>query len=404
MKEVTKAEINKEFLSQFKTPEDLRIYFSDMFKDAVEQMLEGELDAHLGYGRHDRGERDGKNYRNGKNSKTVQTEFGSVELDVPRDRESSFEPQIVKKRQRMIDSIEGTVMSLYSKGMTTRDIEEQVKEIYGIALSDSTVSRITDRILELVKQWQHRPLDACYCIVWMDGISVKVRENHRVIAKVVYIALGMNLEGQKEVLGLWINETESATGWMHILSDLRERGVEDIFITATDNLKGFTEAIGAIYPKSLTQVCITHQIRNSLRYVTWKDKKEFAQTLKMIYKAPNRNAALEALERLEEFWGNKYPLIIKSWRIHWDKLSLFFDFPSPIRKLMYTTNTIENLNRMIRKYTKNKLIFPNDDAVIKAVFLAISQTSKAWAKPHTEWEQIFSQFMILYPERVVLKL
>lgn len=404
MKQGTKEQFDKEFLSQFKTSEDLRIYFSEMFKDVVEQMLEGELDAHLGYEKHERGEREGENYRNGKNSKTVQTEFGAVELEVPRDRESSFEPQIVKKRQRMVDSIEDAVMSLYSKGMTTRDIEDQIKEIYGISLSNSTVSRITDRILELVNQWQHRPLDVCYCIVWMDGMSVKVRENHRIIAKVVYIALGMNLEGQKEVLGMWINETESATGWMHILSDLRERGVEDIFITATDNLKGFTEAIGAIYPKSLTQVCITHQIRNSLRYVTWKDKREFARTLKTVYQAPNRDAALEALERLEELWGNKYPLIIKSWRIHWDKLSLFFDFPSPIRKLMYTTNTIENLNRMIRKYTKNKLIFPNDEAVTKAVFLAITQVTKAWVTPHPDWEQILSQFMILYPERVTLKL
>jgi len=399
-----KPELDKDFLSQFKTQHDLNDYFSQMYKQALEQLLQGEMDNHLGFEKNQRTENEKMNFRNGSSEKTIKSDFGEIPIEVPRDRNSSFEPALIKKRDTVAENIEEVVLSLYGKGMTTRDIETQIQEIYGVELSDSSVSRITDRILDLVAQWQARALDSLYPIVWMDGIHFKVRHNHRIVSKVAYIAIGLNMQGKKEVMGIWIDHTENAAFWMKVLDEFKERGVKDILITATDNLKGFTAAIQAVFPKTLTQVCVTHQIRNSLLYVAHKNKREFARDLKLVYTAPTKEAAEQALEQLEDKWNKKYGRIIQSWKTNWERLSVFFEFPAEIRKIMYTTNVIENFNRMIRKYTKNRLIFPNDDAVMKAVFLTVQQVQGKWYTPIGNWEMILLQFYHLYPDRIKLHL
>lgn len=391
---------DKEFLRSFKDGADLQQFFRELQGRAVSQMLEGELDGHLGYSKHTRS--DEKNSRNGHTTKKVRGDQGDVEIQVPRDREGSFNPILVPKRKNIIDGVENVIVSLYAKGMSVMDIEDMLRDVYGFQVSEATISRITDRVAEDVVAWQNRPLDSVYLIVWMDGIVFKVRENSKVVNKTIYLAVGLNREGYKEVLGMWLGKNESASFWMGILTDLKARGVEDMLITATDNLNGFTNTIRTVFPESSTQICVVHQIRNACRYVVWKDKKAFTADMKPVYDAPNKQAAQAALESFADKWESKYPYAIKSWRENWDELTVFYEFPLEIRKIIYTTNIIENMNGKIRKYTKNKLSFPTDEAVLKSVYLALREISKKWTMPIHNWGIILNQFLTLFEKRVQL--
>ena len=361
-------------------------------------MLNGELDAHLEYQKHE--PRKESNARNGYSSKRIKTSYGEEEIQVPRDRDASFNPMLIPKRKSMVEGIENVIVSLYAKGMSVSDIEQQIREVYNFDVSESTISRITDAVLADIVTWQNRPLEAVYLIVWMDGIVFKVREGSKVINKTVYIAVGLKQNGLKEVLGLWLGKNESSAFWMSVLTDMKARGTEDILITATDNLNGFTETIHNVFPESKTQICVVHQIRNACRYVVWKNKKAFTSDMKSIYNAPNKQAAEATLEDFAAKWDDKYSYAIQSWRNNWEELTVFFEFPLEIRKIIYTTNLIENLNGKIRKYTKNKLSFPTDDAVIKSVYLAVREATKKWSMPARNWGVILNQFLILYKERV----
>ncbi len=324
---------------------------------------------------------------------------GDMVINIPRDRKSTLEPQLIPKHERMSDKIEQAIIGMYSRGMTTRDIEEQVREMYGIDVSEGTISNVTNRLIDNIKQWQIRPLEAVYFVVWMDGISLKIRSNGKIINKTIFLVIGLNNQGMKEVLGMWINETESASFWLNVLTDLKARGVEDILIACTDNLKGFTDAIRSIFPKTITQLCVVHQIRNSARYVVWKDKKEFMVDLKAVYDAPNREAAADALNAFESKWGKKYGYAVQSWRNNWDDLTYYFDFPQEVRRIIYTTNVIESLNSGIRKYTRSKNIFPDDSSAMKAVYLAINNLEKKWVQTVRNWGAILNQFIIIFEDR-----
>ncbi len=394
----TQDSLTDAFLKQLKTGEELQAFLRDIHKRGLEKILEGELDAHLGYDKHEK--TPSINARNGTQKKVIKTEFGETLIEVPRDRESSFDPVLVPKRSRYSTGVENLIISLYSKGMSVSDIEQEIKEIYQFDLSTSAISRVTERVLEDSIAWQNRPLDPVYLVVWMDGIVFKVRENSRVINKTVYLAIGLNRDGRKEVLGMWLGNNESSSFWMGVLTDLKARGVEDILITATDNLNGFTQTIRAVFPESQTQICVVHQIRNACRYVVWKDKKEFSRDMKHIYDAPTKQAAEFALKDFSIKWGKKYPYAIRSWEDNWDELTVFFDFPIEIRKIIYTTNLIENLNGKIRKYTKNKLSFPTDDALMKSVYLAINEATKKWSMPIHNWGIILNQFLAIFEKRV----
>jgi transposase-like protein len=389
---------SKDFFKQFKTGEELTSFFHALRKRAIEEMLEGELDAHLGYDKHQSSEN--KNSRNGHTTKTIKSENGQTEIKVPRDRDSSFQPMLIKKRESFIDGIENIIISMYAKGMSTNDIEEHIREIYDYDVSTATISRITDRITNDIIEWQNRSLEPVYLIVWMDGIVFKVRENSKVINKTMYIAVGLRTDGRKEVLGLWLGKNESSAFWMTVLTDIKARGVQDILITATDNLNGFTDTIRTVFPQSTKQICVVHQIRNASKYVVWKDKKEFAKDMREIYTASTKKNAELALDELEKKWNSKYSYAIKSWRTNWDELTAFFDFPLEIRKIIYTTNLIENLNGKIRKYTKNKLSFPTDEAVLKSTFLALNEATKKWTMPIRDWGMIHNQFLLIFDERI----
>lgn len=389
---------SEEFLKQFKNGEELYAFLGQLQKRGVEAILEGEMDNHLGYEKH--GESSGGNTRNGHSKKKLRNQYGEAEIQVPRDRKSSFEPMLVPKRKNIADGVENIIISLYAKGMSVSDIEDQIKDLYNFEISTSAISRITERVAQEVTAWQNRPLEPVYCIVWMDGIVFKVRENSKVIDKTIYLAVGLRTDGKKEVLGLWLGKNESASFWLSVLTDLKARGVQDILVTATDNLKGFTEAIRSVFPESTKQICIVHQIRNACRFVVWKDRKPFTADMKGIYTAPNRDAAQLALDQLESTWGQKYGYAIKSWRENWEELTAFLDFPLEIRKIIYTTNIIENLNGKIRKYTKNKLSYPTDEAVLKSVFLAVMEATKKWTMPIRDWGMILNQFMIMFENRL----
>lgn len=388
------------FLKQLKTGDELNSFLAQLQKRGIEKILEGELDAHLGYDRHEK--TTSTNARNGTSVKKVKTSFGETTIEVPRDRDASFNPMLIPKRQSMVDGLENVIVSLYAKGMTVSDIEEQIREVYNFEVSTSTISRITETVANDIVAWQNRPLEPVYLIVWMDGIVFKVRENSKVINKTIYLAVGLNRDGKKEVLGMWLGKNESASFWLGVLTDFKARGVEDILITATDNLNGFTQTIKQVFPQSQTQICVVHQIRNSARYVVWKDKKAFTKDMKQIYDAPTKQAAKAALEHFANAWNHKYPYAIKSWEDNWEELTVFFDFPLEIRKIIYTTNLIENLNGKIRKYTKNKLSFPTDEAVLKSVFLALREATKKWSMPIQNWGLILNQFLTIFEKRVQL--
>ena len=400
--DIPKDLLSKEFLSQFKTAQDVDCFLKKLHAKVYEGMLEGEMENHLGYERNAPEGKNSGNSRNGSYPKRIQTEYGESTIAVPRDRQSEFEPLVVPKHQSRGLSIERLVVSLYAKGMSVSDIEEEMHEIYGVNLSTSAISNITNKVNQQAIEWQNRPLDNLYLIVWMDGIIFKVRDNGKVINKTVYLCVGLTKNGFKEVLGMWVGKTESSSFWMGVLTDLKARGVEDILITVTDNLSGFTDTIKTIFPESTAQICVVHQIRNSCRYVVWKEKKEFISDMKLIYNAPTKESASLELDHFEKKWGSKYPYATRSWRMNWDELTAFFDFPVEIRKIIYTTNLIENLNGKIRKYTKNKLSFPTDDALKKSVYLSIAEIEKKWTMPIHNWGLILNQFLVIFGERVNL--
>lgn len=393
--------LNEEFLKQFKNSKDFGNFMDKLYKRGIEAMLQGEIEAHLGYAKNNiKPDAVGNNARNGYGKKQIKTEHGALEINVPRDRNADFEPQIIPKRSRLSEGIESLIVSLYAKGMSNSDIEEQLKEIYGFNVSTSTISLVTDKISDDILAWQNRPLESTYLVVWMDAIVFKVRENSRVVNKAIYLAVGLRQDGLKEVLGMWLGKNESAAFWMAVLTDLKTRGVDDILITVTDNLNGFTETIKTVFPNSNRQICVVHQIRNAAKYVVWKDKKAFTRDMKHIYTAPNREAAQAALEDFKARWNAKYSYAVESWYRNWDELTVFLDFPVEIRTIIYTTNLIENLNGKIRKYTKNKLSFPTDEAVKKSVYLALTQVTKKWTKPIRNWGIILNQFMIIFENRI----
>lgn len=389
----------KEHVKQQKTTAGISNFLQEIFREAVQEMLKAEMDNHLGYEKHAPEASEYTNSRNGKSTKKVRSKSGEVSIEVPRDREGSFEPQIVPKRKRVMEEIEDHVLVLYTHGMSTRDIESAIKDLYGVDISEAHVSHITDRIIEHIEQWKQRRLDSVYMVVWMDAIVFKVRQDGKITDKAVQIAVGLNNKGYKEVLGMWLCQHESASFWMNVLTDLKSRGVEDILISSTDNLKGFTDAVSTVYPNAKTQVCVVHQLRNSLKFVVWKDKKAVAAALKKVYDATDEQTALYYLDSFEAEWNKKYPYIARSWRDNWSKLATFFAYPQPIRRIIYTTNIIENINRIIRKYTKTKTMLPNDQAVEKVVYLALMQISKKWTMPQRDWPIMLVHFINIFGEQ-----
>ena len=392
--------ISKMLIEEYQpeTVQDLQEALKDLLGDTMEQMLKAELDEHLDY---EYGEKPlSLNTRNGSSKKTVKSSYGNIDLNIPRDREGSFEPQALKKYQKDISNIENQIISMYAKGMTTRDISTHIKEIYGFGISESMVSKITNKILPTIEEWQNRPLEKVYPFVFLDAIHYHVRENNIVVKKAVYIALGYNREGYKEILGIWVGENESSKYWLLVLNQLKERGLEDILIVSTDNLSGFSQAIESVYPKTEIQKCIIHQIRNSTKFVSYRDIKELMKDLKTVYKASTEELALSNLDIFEEKWGKKYPMCVNSWRNNWAELATYFKYPEGIRKLIYTTNSIENFNRQLRKVTKNKTIFPSDYALQKSLYLAMVDASSKWTSRIRGWDQILSQLSIFFEGRI----
>ena len=385
---------------QVKTQEDLQALLRDLTKEVIDALYEGELTEHLGYEKHQQGGSTDGNSRNGKGKKTVKSHLGNIELDPPRDRAGTFDPQVVKKRQRDISGIEQKVISMYAKGMSTRDISLHIQDIYGYELSAESISAITDKVLEKAKEWQSRPLEPIYAIVFMDGMVVKMRVDGTVRKQTIYVIIGIDLEGNKGCLGLYFAETESASYWLSVMNELGNRGVEEVLIFAVDNLTGISDAIEAVYPNAEIQKCIVHQIRNSLRFVSWKERKVVAADLKNIYRASTEEQGLKALEQFGKTWDDKYPHISKSWKTNWAELSTFFKYSSEIRKLIYTTNPIESFHRSLRKVTKIRSIFPNEDACLKLVYLAIQDIEKRWTQIIRDWGKIYSQLLIHFEERV----
>jgi len=392
--------ISKMLIEEYQpeTVQDLQEALKDLLGDTMEQMLKAELDEHLDY---EYGEKPlSLNTRNGSSKKTVKSSYGNIDLNIPRDREGSFEPQALKKYQKDISNIENQIISMYAKGMTTRDISTHIKEIYGFGISESMVSKITNKILPTIEEWQNRPLEKVYPFVFLDAIHYHVRENNIVVKKAVYIALGYNTEGYKEILGMWVGENESSKYWLLVLNQLKERGLEDILIVSTDNLSGFSQAIESVYPKTEIQKCVIHQIRNSTKFVSYRDIKELMKDLKTVYKASTEELALSNLDIFEEKWGKKYPMCVNSRRNNWAELATYFKYPEGIRKLIYTTNSIENFNRQLRKVTKNKTIFPNDYALQKSLYLAMVDASSKWTSRIRGWDQILSQLSIFFEGRI----
>ena len=381
--------------------DDIQELFKDTIAEFMENGLEAELDDQLGYSRYDYKNKDTDNSRNGHSSKTLRTSFGDVEVSVPRDRKSEFDPKVLRKNQTSISQdIEEKILSMYAKGMTTGDIEAHIQDIYGVDVSDTTVSRITDKILPVAKEWQQRPLESIYAVVFLDAIHYHVRSEGQIVKKAVYIAIGIDLDGHKDVLGMWVGENESAKFWATVLNSLKNRGVEDIFIACTDNLTGFSAAIEAVYPKTEIQNCIIHQLRNSSKYVSYKDLKALMADLKAVYAAVDEPAALDALDTFAEHWDKKYPKIPQSWRNNWANLSTYFKFPQALRRLIYTTNTIEGFNRQLRKVTKSKSVFPTDDSLFKMLYLAMIDITKKWTGRKQDWSMIHAQLAIYFEDRM----
>lgn len=398
------SNISKEVLrnyvkeQNFTSSNEVLAAMKEMFKDVLQEALEAEMDTQLGYDKYDISEKQTQNSRNGYSKKTVKSELGTVELNIPRDRNGEYDPKIIPKYQRNITGIEDKIMALYASGMTTRDIKDQIKNLYGVEISPDMVSNITNRILPVVTEWQNRPLESTYSFILMDAIHYKVREDKQIVVKAAYVVLGVNMHGEKEVLGIWIGANESSKFWLSVLNDLKNRGVNNVLIFCVDGLNGFKEAIGAVYPFARIQRCIIHQLRASMRYVPYRDRKAFAKDLKTIYTAINEDVALENLLSVKETWEKKYPNAIKSWEDNWYNLITFLAFPEYIRKIMYTTNAIESLNSQFRKVTKTKLIFPNDESLMKMLYMATEKVSKKWTRIYPNWDLVINQLNILFED------
>jgi len=389
----------REAAKSLKTEKDLNDFSQMLTKITVEAALNAELDEHLGYEKHEKSV--ACNTRNGYSKKVLRTEDGQFELNTPRDRDGTFEPQLVRKQQTRLTSMDSKILSLYAKGMTTREIVATFKEMYDADVSATLISKVTDSVIEKVVEWQARPLEVVYPIVYLDCIVVKIRQDKQVINKAIYLALGVNLEGQKELLGMWLSENEGAKFWLNVLTELQNRGVKDILIACIDGLKGFPDAINTVFPNAKIQLCIVHMVRNSMKYVPWKDYKAIAADLKLIYKSATEDDALLALEKFSACWDAKYPQISRSWYNHWDNLNTLFSYPEDIRKAIYTTNAIESLNSVIRKAIKKRKLFPSDNSAKKVVYLAIMDASKKWTMPIRNWKEALNRFMIEFEERLI---
>jgi putative transposase len=393
-----------ELAKDIKTEKDLGVLAQQLVKLTVETALNAELVEHLGYDKHDPAGRGSGNSRNGTTSKRLKGQHGDVLIDTPRDRNSSFDPQFVRKGQTRLTQMDDQILALYAKGLSTRDIVAAFKEMYGADVSATLISKVTDAVLDQVIEWQNRPLDALYPIVYLDCIVLKIRHNKRVINKSMYLALGINLEGHKELLGMWLAETEGAKFWLAVLTELKTRGLQDILIACVDGLKGFPEAIAAEYPQAKIQLCIVHLVRNSLRYVSWKNYKAVTADLKRIYQSATEVEARQELDRFAATWDEQYPKIAQSWRGNWDNLITLFEYPPDIRKAIYTTNAIESLNSVIRKATRRRKLFPSDESAQKVVFLAIQDAAKKWTMPIHNWKAAMNRFIIEFGDRVSVHL
>jgi len=399
-----RKEVLDELIGELKNPEEFYGkggLIETLTKAITERVLEGELTHHLGYPKNSPTGNNSGNSRNGKTNKTVIGKNGDLDLEIPRDRNSSFEPQLIEKRQKRFDGFDEKIISLYARGMTTRDIQAQLEELYGVEISPSFISTVTDAIIPVVKAWQNRPLEPLYPVVFLDAIRIKSRSDGVVRNMAVYLALGINVDGLKEVLGMWIAKTEGAKFWLSVLTDLKNRGLQDIFIATVDGLKGFPDAIETVYPQTQVQLCIVHMIRNSLKYVSWKQRKEMATDLKTIYRADTVELAEENLELFAKKWNPTHPTVSKSWYSNWERLIPFFAYPKEIRKVIYTTNAIESMNMSLRKVTKNRGSFPTDDAVFKLLYLALMKITKKWNMPIQHWKQAMNHFAILFEDRMI---
>ena len=380
-------------------PNEVKQKIRDLIQQTLQEALEAELEEFLGYSKYERSEND--NYRNGYTLKTVKTDVGEVEIKTPRDRKGEFEPKAVPKRKTMIDDLESKIVALYAKGMSTRDIQQLLSDMYGMDISPSLISKITDRLLPKIEEWQNRPLDSVYPVIYTDSIFYKLRQEGKVAQKAVNVVIGINKDGYKELLGFWLSETESASYWLKVLNDLKSRGVEDVLIFSVDGLAGINKAINNVYPQADIQRCIVHQVRNSLKYVPWKERKQVANDLKLIYQASTIEEAKIRLDEFEDKWADKYPHIGRSWRANWDELMTYFDYPVEIRKLLYTTNIIESVNSKLRKATDGKRVFPSDESLLKSLYIVAVELEKKWSKkPITGWGRIYGQLSILFEGRI----
>jgi transposase-like protein len=394
-------ELVKILAQECESMEDIHTLLKQLFSGIIEEMLEAEMDEHLGYDKHSPlGDLSG-NSRNGYNKKTLQTQMGKTEIRVPRDRNGEFEPQLIGKYQTKSNNLEQQVIAMYQKGMSTRDIEDHLRDIYGVDASPALISRITDKIMPQLMEWQSRPLENIYPVVFFDGIVFKVRKDSKIINKCAYTVLGINMDGKKEILGIWISENESASFWATVVNELKNRGISDILIACHDNLNGLSTAINSTFAKTEQQLCIIHQIRNSTKYVSYKDLKPVMSDLKKIYQAPSEDA-LHHLEEFAENWNKKYPQIYKSWSENWSELSSYFKYPDEVRRLIYTTNAVEGFHRMLRKFTKTKITFPSDDSLKKSIYLSILEIEKKWGLPIRNWGTIIGQMMIFFEERLTV--
>lgn len=382
------------------TAEDVQNMLKEMFADTLQEMLEAELDTELGYPKNGSKPESGGNRRNGHTKKSVRSQYGELDIEVPRDREGDFEPTIVKKHQKDLAGIEEQILALYAKGVSVRDIQAHLNQLYGIEVSPTLISNVTNRIMPLIRDWQSRPLQRAYAVAFLDAIHYKVKQEGHIVNKAVYLVIGIDFDGNKDVLGMWVGEHETSKFWLTVLNELKNRGVEDILICSVDNLTGFSDAITACFPNTEIQKCIVHQIRNSIRYVSYKDTKKLLADLKPVYSAPSEDAALTALDDFEKIWGTKYPLVVQSWRRNWGEIATFFKYPPEIRKLIYTTNMIESYNRQLRKVTKGKAVFPNDESLLKMLYLVTQDVMLRWTGRIHNWGQILLQLSVFFPDRV----
>ena len=401
-------EVIKELIKEhkFNNTKEVMSTIKEMFRDVLQEIMEAEIETELGYEKHERqstneAQESSKNYRNGYSQKTVKTQLGEVEINIPRDRKGEYEPQIIGKYNRSADGMEEKILGLYAAGMSQRDIAEQIKQLYDVEISPELVTKISDKIIPQLNEWQNRPLETVYPFVFMDAIHYKIRDNHQIITKAAYVVLGINMDGYKEILGLWIGENESSKFWLGVLNELKSRGIQDVYLFCVDGLNGFREAIGAVYPQAAIQRCIIHQIRASMRYVNYKDMKQFASDLKAIYNSVTEEAALDNLLEFKAKWGKKYPAAIKSWENNWDILSTFYVYPPEIRRIIYTTNIIEGLHRQFRKVTKTKAVFPSDDSLRKMLYLASNNIIKKWTQRYRNWDLVLNHLTILFEDRQV---